>query len=271
MSGNWKPCLFSAALSAGTDANSERKSMTHIWSFHLFSPKPERLKCLSVGRCPLPVALKAVHTRMLAHAQANTQIPTNQAACFDLPLSTSCSPSIFLSCHFIVNVLLKTLNHNNTTAHKIFWNPSTHTDPSRNTQTHMHNNMETWTEELTFVHICVLVMCFQALGMMNAAWYCTRASLCTRKVTTIYILQLLTVSLGSLIFHTSWWKVTGNVSPAFASSSRFWSTSGRSRRSSSPPLTVRLQHGAVIIIGVSQVKYWKQPSSAFCSGVCGPH
>lgn len=82
-SGIWKPSLLSGAQSlslfcverrsAAMDTYLKRKSMTHIWSSHLFLPKPESLKCLSVSRCPPRIH---IHTLMQAHAHANTQIHT---------------------------------------------------------------------------------------------------------------------------------------------------------------------------------------------------
>lgn len=59
--------------SAAMDTYLKRKSMTHIWSSHLFLPAPERLKCLSVSRCPPCIH---IHTLIQAHAQANSQIHT---------------------------------------------------------------------------------------------------------------------------------------------------------------------------------------------------
>lgn len=112
-------CLcFVEDCGAVMNAYLKRKSMTHIWSFHLFLPKPERLKCLSVSRCPPPQCLHThTQTQTQARAQANTQIHTNQPTPFDPLLSSFCSPSIFLNCHCIVNTLLKIVSHTHTGAH----------------------------------------------------------------------------------------------------------------------------------------------------------
>lgn len=128
-SGIWKPSLLSGAqslclfcvecCSTAMDTYLKRKSMTHIWSSHLFLPKPERLKCLSVSRCPSTPPPARTHTHTHAgscttkHKTPHTNTH-NQPTPSDLPLSSFCNPSIFLTCHSTVKDLFKTLSQTHT-------------------------------------------------------------------------------------------------------------------------------------------------------------
>lgn len=151
-------CLcFAENRSAVTDAYLKRKSMTHIWSFHLSLPKPKRLKCLSIQWCPTtpPPPWRAhIHTgRGLVRKQ------THKSASFDLPLSSLCNPSIILSCHSTVSALLKKYSLTRTHTHtRIPWSKYPHKHKTLK-NIHMHKKMKLWAEEHshTWIFVCVRV------------------------------------------------------------------------------------------------------------------